>query len=153
MDDQIPSRFLEEIPHQFCKFEQADKWQYYEVDTYLSQWLGSMQQGPELFLYNANAVTTKTPKQSYTAQPVSPTKQAPAKTARAFKERAFEKKQITQPPKDTASCGFRAHQTVKHETFGLGVIKSIEEKKGKFFAQVQFKEGLKKIETSFLQTL
>lgn len=151
MEDQIPSRFLEEIPHQFCKFEQADRWQYYEVDTYLAQWVGSITPGPDLFLYAAPQKT------NIAVEPVVYKKVEATKTPKAFKERAFEKKKlstaISSTPTVSTSAGFRNHQTVKHETFGLGVIKSLEEKKGKTFAQVQFKEGLKKIEVSFLQTL
>ena len=48
--------------------------------------------------------------------------------------------------------GFKKHQTVKHETYGLGVIKNLEERKGKIFAEIQFKVGIKKIEASFLST-
>ncbi len=143
MEDQIPSRFLEEIPHQFCKFEQADKWQYYEVDTFLSQWLGvSSYHNPDVFVFSQPRPTTVAAKPI----PSTPAHKPPFQP----KATASEKTVPARPGVATAG-GFKKHQTVKHETFGLGVIKDLEEKKGKVFAQVQFKAGVKKIDTSFLK--
>jgi len=140
MEDQIPSRFLEEIPHQFCKFEQADKWQYYELDSFLSQWLGGIpHHNPEVFVFSSPrpaAVTSK-------VQPVSTFPRQEKAAAKASPDRPVSARTLS-------SGGFKKHQTVKHETFGLGVIKSLEEKRGKTFAEVQFKAGVKKIEASFL---
>jgi DNA helicase-2/ATP-dependent DNA helicase PcrA len=144
MEDQIPSRFLEEIPHQFCRFEQADKWQYYEADSYLSQWVGIAPQygSSEVFVFS-------TPRPVSSPATSSPTAPFSKKTS-APKEKEPSKEKSSVTPGPVSLGGFKKHQTVKHETFGLGVIKSLEERKGKVFAEVQFKAGVKKIESSFL---
>lgn len=49
--------------------------------------------------------------------------------------------------------GFKKHQTIKHKVFGLGIIKDIEEKKTKTFVTAQFKIGIKKIDSKFVQTV
>lgn len=48
---------------------------------------------------------------------------------------------------------FKKHQTVKHPVFGIGIICDVEEKEHKTFVTAQFKVGLKKIDSSFLQHL
>lgn len=63
---------------------------------------------------------------------------------------------FTPPPtvlqkKETSS--FKKHQTIKHETFGLGIIQDIEEKKNKTFITAQFKVGLKKVDAQFIKSV
>jgi DNA helicase-2/ATP-dependent DNA helicase PcrA len=153
MEDQIPSRFLEEIPHQFCRFEQADKWQYYEADNYLSQWVGIAPQygSSEVFVFSTPRPAT--PAAGHTTS--SATKPVAKEASYLPKASNFPVKEKEKPSTSAGVSslgGFKKHQTVKHETFGLGVIKNLEERKGKLFAEVQFKVGAKKIETSFLST-
>lgn len=49
--------------------------------------------------------------------------------------------------------GFKQHQTIKHKTFGIGIIKEIEQKQSKTFVTAQFKIGIKKIDSKFIQTI
>ena len=148
MDDQIPSRFLEEIPHQFCTFEQADRWQYYEVDNYLSKWVGGTAQGPELFLYNPNPV-----KQSPTSTPLSAKKPTLVKNSFKAREPEIKKTETRSNNPIPLNSPFKKHQSVQHETFGLGIIKDVEQKRGKTFAEIQFKDQTRKIEVSFLKII
>ena len=46
---------------------------------------------------------------------------------------------------------FKKHQTIKHKTFGIGIIKTVEKKKEKTFVTAQFKIGIKKIDAKFVQ--
>ena len=162
MEDQIPSRFLQELPHEHCKFEQADRWQYYELDAYLSQWLGVTQGNPEVFVFSKPSQTTThseavikvstTPKK---LDLLSPVKSAlkPRKSV-TNKSEKVSKLPASHPSTGVLSSGkFRKHQSVKHETFGLGVIQALEEKRGKTIAHVHFKDGLKKIDASYLDTI
>lgn len=47
---------------------------------------------------------------------------------------------------------WKEHQPVKHEIFGIGIIKKIENKSdGKIFITVKFRDSLKKLDSQFLQ--
>ncbi len=155
MERQIPSRFLKEISEEFCTFEQADGWQYYEIDAYLSKWVNiAPKKSADVFVFS---------KPSKLEKPKLATSQKPEK--KVFKKSTLAKKtSLTNQetladdpfealPKKTVaeSHGFKKHQTVQHETFGLGVIQNLEEKSDKTIAHVQFKAGLKKIALSFLK--
>ena len=190
MEDQIPSRFLQELPHEHCKFEQADRWQYYELDSYLSQWLGVAQtKSPEVFVFSRPsqsqplaqklddpfAAPTQTPISPFTSSTIKPAQKSAesftkptAKTSRrrsvtnnhtstttkANREDKAPALPASHPSTGVLSSGlFKKHQTVRHETFGLGVITALEEKSGKTIAHVQFKAGLKKIDGSYLKPL
>ena len=61
-------------------------------------------------------------------------------------------KQKKTTPKDP-HAPFRKHQTVKHKSFGLGVVKMVEKRQAKTFVVAQFKSGLKKVDASFLQSV
>ena len=60
---------------------------------------------------------------------------------------------IKNKKKPVIKGGFKKHQTIKHKTFGIGIVKSIEQKKTKTFVTAQFKIGVKKIDAQFLQSV
>ena len=135
MDQQIASRFLDEVPHASCKFEQAQNWQQYDVNNYFTQWTGLRSVNSEVFTFTAPATATaqeRSKLQPIIQKPTSTT--APSKTPESKSQ-------------------FKKHQTIKHKTFGLGIVKEVEQKNGKTFVTVHFKTGTKKIEESFLEAL
>ena len=125
MEQQISSRFLDEIPESSCKSAQAQQWQQYEVNNFFTQWIGLRQANPEVFTFMPRKEASELPAQS---------------------------KQIT-PRVSATKKFFKKHQTIKHKTFGVGIIKEVEQKKSKTFVTAHFKAGLKKIESSFLETI
>ena len=60
---------------------------------------------------------------------------------------------IKNKKKPVIKGGFKKHQTIKHKTFGIGIVKNIEQKKTKTFVTAQFKIGVKKIDAQFLQSV
>ena len=131
MEQQVSSRFLDEIPTKYCKFEQAQQWQQYEVNNYFTQWVGLRVHNPEVFTFSrpAQKKEMELPKTNYRPE-----------------KKRFDKAVIN-------STKFKKHQTVKHKTFGVGIVKDIEQKKLKTFITAHFKVGLKKIEASFLDSI
>lgn len=133
MEEQVPSRFLEEIPQHASSWQEAFNWQTYDVNAYLSHWFGVAHASPEVFTF---------------AAPRPKAEPAPEK-------RAVEKTVIpaSSAKKSTTVSGFKKHQTVKHATFGLGVVKEIEEKPNKTVITAHFKTGVKKVDASFLESV
>ncbi len=58
---------------------------------------------------------------------------------------------ITAQP--ATKISFKKHQTVKHLSFGIGIVTSIEEQPTKTVVTVQFKTGTKKLDGKFVQPL
>lgn len=61
-------------------------------------------------------------------------------------------KTITKNEKKQLSS-FKKHQTIKHKSFGIGIIKTIEQRQKKTFVTAQFKVGVKKIDATFIETI
>jgi DNA helicase II / ATP-dependent DNA helicase PcrA len=125
MEQQISSRFLDEVPTSACKFAQAQQWQQYEVNNFFTQWVGLRSTNPEVFTF------------------------APPKSVQ---KQALQSKQAT-PKTNNVNAKFRKHQTIKHKTFGVGIVKDVEQKSSKVFVTAHFKAGTKKVEASFLDTV
>lgn len=136
MEQQIASRFLDEVPHASCKFEQAQNWQQYDVNNYFTQWTGLRSANSEVFTFTAPVHAT-------------PAQERPKPQPAATKPTAASASSKTTESKSQ----FKKHQTIKHKTFGLGIVKEIEHKNGKTFVTVHFKTGTKKVEESFLEAL
>ena len=133
MEEQIGSRFIDEIPRSYCKFDQAGNWQMYEIKNYFAQWLKINAPVSDVMVF-----TTYPPKKKE-------------------KEAGFSFEQpaqiASQSVSETTSRSFKKHQTIKHAKFGLGIVQSIEQKTGKIFITARFKDGLKTIDSSFLTTV
>ena len=175
METQLSSRFLDEVPTKHCKSEQAGNWQIYEMQNYFSQWLGFTPQTPELFTFSKPSKPT--PSLSPTSTSASPL-QTSSTLAQRIEADPFDDFEIepeishaesikrpiskpkpvesavdiTKPKNKKNNCPFKKHQTVQHNTFGIGIVQDIEEKNSKFFITAQFKIGVKKIDSSFLTT-
>lgn len=123
MEEVVESRFLNEIPTCSSRAENAAAWQQYEVVTYLSQWFGFASNNPEIMTFKQ----------------FIPSKMLKEKTSSKIK------------PSDISP--FKKHQTIKHETFGIGIIKAIETKQTRTFVTAQFKIGVKKLDAKFIQSV
>ncbi len=131
MEEQAPSRFLDEIPQHASSWQEAFNWQTYDVNGYFSHWFGVAHAAPEVFTFSASKRTEPTP-----VRPVTPTVVA---------------KKIPTP--SALTSGFKKHQTVKHATFGIGIVKEIEEKPNKTVITAHFKAGTKKVDATFLESV
>jgi len=145
MIDQLPSRFLHEIPNQLVPLEDCSYWSLAQVNQFCASWL--------------NAPATKTTSDVYipsfakaSADKPKATTHKPTKTlAKPAKKMSPQQETITN---NSSSTSWKKNQPVKHAKYGVGTIESIEEKAtGDTHLTVRFKVGIKKIVAQFLQRL
>ena len=124
MADQIPSRFLGEIPRSLLPIQDAASLNEVQLRAFFSDWLG--------IKHHSSVMTF-----------------APAK--KSFKRAAPKK---TMFKSSQSISGWKTHQPVMHKKFGMGTIQKVEKKgTTKTFVTVKFKIGIKKIDSSFLQKI
>lgn len=145
MNDQLPSRFLEEIPHQLALRDDACQWRTYEIQSYITQWL------------------TGTTNNSHLAQSITPTTKA-SKTDFNWDVPAFiQKNSAPAQPEPTQSSAqkrtvqqriWKKYQPVRHQTLGIGVVQEFEKKSNKkTYLTIKFSSGIKKIDSQFIEVV
>jgi len=144
MIDQIPSRFLKEIPENLML--QYDIGSQKNISSFFHTWVGL----PPAFesSFDSSSVMTFSSKK----MPLQNNKKS-----------NFNKKMYTSAKKSFTSPGlnksplkstYRKHQTVRHAKYGIGIIQKIEPHNATTtYITVQFKSGLKKIVDRFLQKI
>lgn len=135
MIDQLPSRFLHEIPNNLIPLEDCSYWSLAQVNQFCGNWLGSLSAKTISDIYIPKAAINK-----------------PAPTA----TKAVKKTSTTEEIKAQihTSSTWKKNQPVKHTKYGVGTIQEIEEKTtGDTHITVRFKVGIKKIVAQFLQRL
>jgi len=129
MTDQLPSRFLDEIPKNLITQENASYWKTYDIATFASKWLDSKAAPVE------KHVITFGPARAVPTNPIT-------------KE---EKTTMTTPPKVPT---FRLKQPVQHEKFGIGLVEQIEVKGANtVYLTISFKGGKKKLDAQFVRKM
>jgi len=125
MADQIPSRFLGEIPKHLLPIQDAANLNEIQLRAFFSNWLG--------ITHQSSVMTFAAAKRSV--------------------KKATPTRQLWKTTSSTSSL-WKTHQPVMHKKFGMGTIQKVE-KKGttKTFVTVKFKTGIKKIDSSFLQKI
>ncbi len=123
MEEVTSSRFLHELPQQHHRADNAANWQQYEVTNYFSQWLGFAMATPETMSFSS------------------------------FKPPETLIKKEIDPATRTVPSALKKHQTIKHVTFGIGIIKTIEHQGNKTIVTADFKIGTKKLDAKFVQAL
>lgn len=121
MADQMPSRFLREIPSEYITTQDIGQVQPYAIKEWFTQWLG---------------IKPKIPNSIYTFG-------APVQTSTStIKSNRMEPKE---------NLALKVHQIVSHATFGLGQVQKIEQHDNKTYVTVKFKSSTKTVIGSFLQ--
>ncbi|HLJ31434.1 MAG TPA: UvrD-helicase domain-containing protein [Candidatus Babeliales bacterium] len=127
MVDQLPSRFLHEIPSNLLPHEDCSYWSITQVNQFFADWLGAKVKTSDVYI------------------PTQKTYVAPAKSTPSIKQEITEKK---------LNGSWRKNQPVKHAKYGIGTVESIEEKgTGDIHLTVRFKIGVKKIVAQFVQKI
>lgn len=139
LTDQIPSRFTKEMPEHLVPCQDASMWRTPMTQSFLAQWLGftTIHQLNTQFTTSFDAykkTITPAPKISITPDP-KPTNNV----------------EIEQPIITNSS--WRLHQPVKHPSFGIGIVKLIEQQGPQTVITAQFRTGTKKIVSDFLTPL
>lgn len=153
MEQQVASRFLDEIPTSSCNFAQTHNWQQHEVTTFFNQWLGTT---PTRDVFTFSSFIPEKIKTKISQQPTTVlSKKSLIPTCDSVTNKKTVHAQTIQTtatePQILSGKSFKKHQTVKHKVFGVGIVKEIEQKQTKTFITAHFKVGLKKIESSFLE--
>jgi DNA helicase-2/ATP-dependent DNA helicase PcrA len=126
MNSQPLSRFLNEMPPDVVHEENITEYNEIQLDHFFSSWFGIP--SSRLPVYTFGARTTKIA--------------SPPITATAFDT---PKKSIY------SNAHWKNNQMVKHATFGIGMIKNIEQKAMITYLTINFKSGQKKLSSQFVQ--
>jgi len=142
LDQQRPSRFLQEIPEHLALRQAAAHWSRSGFQTFFEDWIHQRNLSSVKDFANTPSVA------QYHKAPPSP----------SVKHVGTQNHHITKPIAPAGNNGqvgpFKRLQTVKHATFGLGIAHHCEQKGDKFIVTVHFTHhGSKKIDSSFLTTV
>jgi DNA helicase-2/ATP-dependent DNA helicase PcrA len=169
MNDQIPSRFIQEIPKKLAPEFDGASWNITQAKAFFADWFntkvpttvltfGASQPARETSRATAKSPSTRsaslrtngspTTKKTAVKTVTQKVKEAVAQRYAASKKAAPE---TVKPIIIHAAHGWRTNQPVSHKSFGIGVIKNIESRSDdQVFLTVQFKSGTKRIEQKFL---
>ncbi|MFC1894819.1 ATP-dependent helicase [Candidatus Dependentiae bacterium] len=129
INDQVVSRFLEEIPTKLITKINISQMHDIQVKSHFNNWIGKQQNASNLFTFKDFA-----PKTSFSE----------------FKPTKF----VTPKKPFLNSTPWKKNQPVKHKKFGIGIIKKIEKKVGnEYYITASFKCGEKKLLSSFLSPI
>lgn len=136
MNDQMPSRFLKEIPTILAQKHDGASWNSAQYHQFFSQWLGAQKLSKKL---DSNLIASHR---------ASPETHSSVKTTNSVEKNT---KETTESTKATV---WKKNQPVSHPTFGIGIIKEIEHKNDDtVYLTAQFPVGLKKIKSTFIEKI
>jgi DNA helicase II / ATP-dependent DNA helicase PcrA len=166
MVDQLPSQFLDELPKKHVARDSADYWNHSQIRHFCADWLGYEQ--PELTARKnqfasliQDKINTSTSKSSSreslkitpsSAKTVKRSVSKKASLVQAIKEKIANRSQKNSSH-GTSNDELKRNQPVRHKTFGVGLVQSVEKKNANIVVTVNFKSGIKKIMSRFLQVI
>ncbi len=134
MEEVAPSRFIEEFPKSICLHDDASAWQTHHIHAFFAPWIGYALTNNQIYTFSA------------------PVKQASFKASEKTTT-LIEKAPNIQDQTNNNVGLFKPHQTVKHPTFGLGIVKAIEKRANTTLITAHFANGTKKIDAKFLRSV
>lgn len=141
MNNQKPSRFLKEVPEHLVFTHDIGHLQPYSIKQHFAEWLGIHQPASQVLTFGNSHRST---------QPKSTIKKRTVLPKRTTNPKAFNRKVTKVNTKQTYSGAWKINQPVKHKTFGIGLIKKVEEKGSKTFITVNFGGNIKKVLSTFV---
>lgn len=140
MNDQIPSRFLDEIPSKLAAAHDGSSWNITQAKAFFADWLNTKIPNT-VMTFGASHVS---PKQSSTKTVFKST------SVKTYAVKKSAQSHATPTPTKSAH-GWKTNQPVAHKSFGVGIIKNIEMRGDEnIFLTVHFKSGTKKIDQKFV---
>lgn len=133
VNDQRPSRFINEIPSTLAPTYDGTSWNIVQAKSFFADWCNARISSPVHTFGSAQSTPSirKKPLTSRTAQ----------KT----------KSNISAPIARSNSRTWRINQPVSHPKFGVGIVTNIEERGNEnTFLTIKFKSGTKKIDHTFV---
>jgi len=159
MVDQLPSRFLHEIPSNLLPHEDCSYWSITQVNQFFADWFGAKPKISNVYIPAAAKAPADRPASSKdisisrfskTARPEYPDRGVPA-DAKAMAD-CVSRSLGEGWSKGAENIVWKKNQPVKHAKYGIGTIENIEEKTtGDIHLTVRFKIGVKKIVAQFVQ--
>lgn len=144
MSDQYPSSFLREIPEKLIFAHDLCYMQPYNVKQLFAQWLGAAAPSePTIMTFGSTAHTR--PKVTLTTPPAKPVRSYAAPKPSSYGPTTS--KPVSSAP---SASGWKVNQPVKHATFGIGLVKKVEEQGSKVSLTVNFGTQTKKVLASFV---
>lgn len=144
MSDQCPSSFLREIPEKLIFAHDLCYMQPYNVKQLFAQWLGAVTPGESTIMTFGSSAHTR-PKVTVTPPPAKP-----PRSYAAPKPSSFGPEKLAPINSAPSASGWKINQPVKHATFGIGLVKKVEEQGTKVSLTVNFGTEIKKILASFV---
>lgn len=149
MEEVAPSRFVHEIPKNQVLMDDASAWQVSQITNFFATWIGFAPVNNQIYTFNYS-----TPK---TTKPLTKTIELEPKQITPFvldtPYPGLTESKNSETMQSTKDLIFKPHQTVKHPTFGLGVVKAIEKRADTTFVTAHFAVGTKKIDAKFLRNI
>jgi DNA helicase-2/ATP-dependent DNA helicase PcrA len=142
MTDQVPSRFVQEMPSNLLITQDVSHVTQQQLSTWFSQWLNP-------------AASAPTPLPMTAKKPVTQQKKAiiPARTGTAAPRQSVRTAQPKPIAQSMPTSSWKKNQPVKHPTFGVGIVQTAQKRGSTTFVEVKFKGGLKKIAEKFLEVV
>jgi DNA helicase-2/ATP-dependent DNA helicase PcrA len=143
MVDQLPSRFLREIPSNLLPLEDCSYWNATQTNQFFSDWLGVKGNISDIYI---PSYTKATDSKTHSFKDISTKKfSTTTRPITSKKENA---------PMSSTNSSWKRNQPVKHAKYGIGTVQDVEEKtNGDIHLSIQFKIGLKKIVAQFVQKI
>lgn len=147
MIDQLPSRFLHEIPAHLMPLEECSYWSLQQVHQFCADWLGQKaKKTSDIYIPAAPPSHKATEDKRSSSKDISTNK-----FSKAARPEYSPQENVS---KGAANTSWKKNQPVKHAKYGIGTIQEIEEKTtGDTHLTVRFKIGVKKIVAQFVQRL
>jgi DNA helicase-2/ATP-dependent DNA helicase PcrA len=138
-NDQLRSRFIDEMPSSLISMHDGSYLSDYQLTVFFSGWFGTRTNHTQTF-------GIKTQEVPQTKRAIISKKVGSNSTKTGILN--------TQKIVPATTCLFKKYQTVKHSTFGTGIVQSIDDRgNGIIFVEVRFANNTKKIAASFLTTV
>ena len=131
---QQPSQFLRELPETVARFDDVTRFRAQNLQAYFATWLSGATTASHVSVTPAhkNDIAFNWDQDPFTA---------PSKTKSNAAEQRVKKQ-----------TAWKKYQPVRHKTFGMGIIETIEEKTGeKVYVTVKFSQGTKKLDATFIE--
>lgn len=134
MNDHMPSRFVKELPARLVNTVDCQYWNGAQFNQFFSEWLG-VKQTSNILTFGKKTTSIPEPyaKKTVAKKPIR-------------KEPAEKLVRPAQP--------WKKLQTVKHPSFGIGIIKEVTRRPGdSYILTIDFKGTVKKIQSKFITTV
>lgn len=148
LTDQVASRFAKELPENLVPVHDAAPWRTPMMRTFLSQWMGGTSTSTPKHIEPAQFVQTPFMQRKSVETSLGRREKAEIQNIDDMQNPFSES--INPAPAVQKVGAWRLHQPVKHESFGIGIVKEVEQKGAQTLITAQFRTGTKKIVSDFL---